>query len=67
LDRYEKKKSKLNSWNWEFIENEWSITEISTELCDGTPDMIENDLEYWLNDVGYFCPWTARVSKVVKF
>lgn len=50
-----------SDWSWHFIENQWSLAEISTEVCDGRPGFVEEDLDYWVDQVGNFCPWSARV------
>jgi hypothetical protein len=49
------------AWSWHFVPDEWDLVEESVELCDGTPRMVEDDLEYWLDTVGSFCPWGSRV------
>ncbi|WP_234567142.1 BP74-related protein [Rhodohalobacter sp. 614A] len=50
-----------SDWSWHFIENQWSLAEISTEVCDGRPGFVEDDLDYWVDQVGNFCPWSAHV------
>lgn len=48
-------------WSWHFVPDEWSLAEISIEICDGTPSWVESDLEYWLT-LGQFCPWSSYVA-----
>jgi hypothetical protein len=36
------------------------------ELCDGCPQMVEDDLDYWVETVGRFCPWSTRVLERVE-
>ena len=48
-------------WNWHFVPNEWSFTEVSIELCDGNAVLVEQAVDYWVDTVGQFCPWGARV------
>lgn len=48
-------------WHWRFIDNEWNLTEVSTALCDGTPGMVEQALQNWLQ-FGSFCPWGSYVA-----
>jgi hypothetical protein len=50
-----------NNWSWHFTPGEWDMVEISAEVCDGRPQMVEDDLDYWVDQVGYFCPWSSRV------
>lgn len=52
-------------WSWHFESSDWDLVEISAEVCDGRPQMVEDDLEYWLNDVGTFCPWSSRILRAV--
>jgi hypothetical protein len=44
-------------WSWHFADA--SLVESSIELCDGKPSFVEADLDYWLNKVGSFCPWSS--------
>lgn len=46
-------------WSWHFTDA--SLTETAIELCSGSPSMVEADLNYWLNTVRSFCPWSAYV------
>lgn len=55
-----------NNWSWHFTPNEWDLVEISAEVCDGRPEFVEDELDYWLEDVGYFCPWNSRVIGEVQ-
>lgn len=54
-----------SNWSWHFVPDRWDLVEISVEVCDGRPQMVEDDLDYWVDQVGYFCPWSARVLKEV--
>lgn len=48
-------------WSWHFLPSEWEMVDLTIELCDGRPSLIEADLDYWLDTVGQFCPWGAYV------
>ena len=52
-----------SSWSWLFLPGQWDLTEISIELCDGRPSMVEAGLDYWIDTVGAFCPWGAYVKE----
>ncbi|MDZ7721201.1 MAG: hypothetical protein U5K72_20430 [Balneolaceae bacterium] len=54
-----------SSWSWHFVENEWDLVELSTEVCDGRPGFVEDELNYWVDNVGRFCPFNSRVLKEV--
>ena len=48
-------------WSWHFVPSEWELVGSTIELCDGTPQMVEDDLDYWVDHIGYYCPWSAYV------
>lgn len=48
-------------WSWHFVPNQWSLTESSIELCDGNPVLVEQAVDYWVDTIGQFCPWDARI------
>lgn len=48
-------------WSWHFVNNEWSFAEVAIELCDGNAVLVEQAVDYWVDTVGQFCPWGARV------
>lgn len=50
---------------WRFVPNEWTLTDVSIELCDGTPGEVDSNLAYWVDTVGQFCPWQAYVLQAV--
>jgi hypothetical protein len=52
-------------WSWHFDPDEWDLAEVSIELCDGNPTDVENDLDYWVDTVMAFCPWSARVVEEI--
>jgi hypothetical protein len=47
------------NWGWHFTEA--TLVEVSIELCDGRPSLVEADLPYWLGTVKRFCPWSGYV------
>lgn len=51
------------NWGWHFTD--LSLVEAAIELCDGTPAMVQADLNYWLNTVKRFCPWSGYVHSEV--
>ena len=54
------------NWSWHFSVNEWDLVEISAEVCDGRPSFVEEELDYWVDNVGRYCPWSSRVEKEVS-
>lgn len=55
-----------DNWSWHFIENQWDLVGISAEVCDGRPSFVEEELDYWVDQVGRFCPWSSRVEAEVN-
>ena len=48
-------------WKWHYLPSKWAMVELSIEVCDGTPDSLDADLNYWVDTIGQFCPWGVRV------
>jgi hypothetical protein len=57
-----------NFWfNWHLAPNQWSLSEVSIELCDGRPyTHVELDTAYWIGVVGTFCPWSSYIKREVN-
>lgn len=47
---------------WHMVET--TIAEVTIELCDGTASMVDEDVTYWVETVGRFCPWSATVAAI---
>lgn len=52
-------------WHWHFGAHV-RLTEMAIELCDSTPTLIEDELDYWLNTVKSYCPWGGYVYAEIK-
>lgn len=48
-------------WSWHLDPDTVSVTEAAIELCDGLPSFVESELDYWINVVKRYCPWSTRV------
>jgi hypothetical protein len=48
-------------WSWHLVPETVGFAEAAIELCDGKPSFVEDDLSYWLNTVGTYCPWSAQI------
>lgn|GEM_PF-1522241 len=42
---------------WHVINVE--LVDVTIELCDATAAMVDDNLDYWLDTVGRFCPWNT--------
>jgi hypothetical protein len=54
-------------WSWHIDPVDIHMAEVTIELCDGTPQMVEDNLDYWLQSVQRFCPWAATIVTVRDF
>lgn len=50
-------------WNWHFVPDQWTLTEFAIELCDGNAVLVSQDVDYWVDTVGQFCPWGSYVAR----
>ena len=51
-------------WNWHLDPEDIEMAELTIEACSGKPSDVEADLDYWINTVGRFCPWSAELILV---
>ncbi|MCB0638898.1 MAG: hypothetical protein KDC54_19855 [Lewinella sp.] len=51
-------------WSWYFDPNDWTLAEISIEVCDGNPQYVEDHLADFL-EVGRYCPWSSHVLREI--
>ena len=54
-------------WSWHIDSEEVGMAEFTIELCDGKPSQVEANLDYWVDTVRFFCPWSAKIVKVEDF
>lgn len=48
------------NWSWHF-ESNVALVEMSVELCDTSPALIEANVDYWVTAPGGACPWASYV------
>jgi len=48
-------------WNWHLDPEDIEMAEVTIEACSGRPSDVEEDLAYWTDVVGRFCPWSAEL------
>jgi hypothetical protein len=53
-------------WSWHLDPETVRVADLTMEVCDGRPSMVEGDLDYWLETVERYCPWGARVVARVR-
>ena len=53
-------------WNWHIIPNEWVLAEMSIGTCNGDPEDVESDLDYWIGTVGQLCNWGSFIKEEIE-
>jgi hypothetical protein len=48
-------------WRWHIDPATVEFADQTIEVCDGCASIVQDDIPYWVNDIGYFCPWSAVV------
>ena len=55
----------------EFIERatpeQIEMAELTIEVCDGNPTFVEENVDYFVDTVGNYCPWSAELTGVEDF
>lgn len=50
-------------WDWHINPATVEFIEIATEVCDGRPSFVQTQLDYWVDTVRRYCPWSARLVR----
>ena len=53
-------------WSWHIIPNEWVLAEMSIGTCNGDPEDVESDLDYWIGTVGQLCNWGSFIKEEIE-
>jgi hypothetical protein len=54
-------------WSWHLDPEATVITGASIELCDGMPSYVESHIDEFVDRIGYYCPWGARLVRLEDF
>jgi hypothetical protein len=54
-------------WSWHIDPYDIQMAEFTIEACSGLPSHVEDDLDYWVNTLGRFCPWSAELVEIQDF
>ncbi len=49
-------------YSWHLIPASFQTPDVAIEVCDGVPSYVEEHLQEWLEKIGTYCPWSARIS-----
>lgn len=48
-------------YGWHLAPQSVRFPDAAAEVCDGVPSDVQSDIDYWVDNVGSFCPWGARI------
>lgn len=55
-------------FHWHMTPESLDFVDVTVEVCSGRPmSDVEADLDYWIDTLGYYCPWGARIVDRVGF
>jgi len=54
-------------WSWHIDSEDIHMAEMTIELYDGLPSFVESELEYWLEIVHRYAPWSATIKSIEDF
>ena len=53
-------------YDWHLDPATVSFPDMAMEVCDGRPESdVQADVDYWVERIGYYCPWGARLVRRV--
>jgi hypothetical protein len=51
-------------YSWHLDPEDTELVELAIEVCDGTPSFVEANVDYFVNDVKLYCPWSAVLVRL---
>ncbi len=54
-------------WSWHLDPVDIQMEEAAIEVCDATPSYVEANRDYFIENVGWYCPWSARLIQLVDY
>jgi hypothetical protein len=54
-------------YHWHLDPQDIDMAEVAIELCDGLPSYVEENVDEFVERVGRYCPWTAKLVKLQDF
>jgi hypothetical protein len=54
-------------WSWHYDPEQVEMAEATIEVCDGTPSFVEANVNYFVEDVGQYCPWNAELVEIIDY
>jgi hypothetical protein len=54
-------------WTWHLDPEQIAMAEFTVEVCDGTPSFVESEIDYFVDTVRQYCPWSAKLLNVQDY
>ncbi len=54
-------------WSWHIDSEDIHMAEMTIELYDSLPSFVESELDYWLETVHRYAPWSATIKAIEDF
>ncbi|MDO8616728.1 MAG: right-handed parallel beta-helix repeat-containing protein [Dehalococcoidia bacterium] len=54
-------------WSWHLDPEQVQMAEVTIEVCDARPSYVEENLGYFLDTLGTYCPWSAQLASLVDY
>ena len=54
-------------WNWHLDPQEIQMAEVAIEVCDARPSYVEENVGYFVETLGSYCPWSAQLLSLTDY
>ena len=54
-------------YSWHLDPAQTEMAEVAIEVCDGSPTYVEEHLDEFVDVVGRYCPWGAKLAKLEDY
>lgn len=54
-------------YSWHLDPNDITMAEVATEVCDGAPSFVEENVDEFVDKVGRYCPWAAELVDIADY
>jgi hypothetical protein len=54
-------------YHWHLDPQDIAMAEATIELCDGLPSYVEENVDDYVENVGRYCPWAAKLVELRDF
>lgn len=54
-------------WDWHLDPDDVHMASLTIEICDGSPDYVQDHLDDYVDVVGRYCPWGAQLVALADY